>query len=305
MGFSELWRICDDIGLERYEDDLYIYGNLCGYPVYLKDDPENREYLLTIFLTVPLSVNAELVEGMNILLEKLPKNAVKERKNEYKYQQIRLHAGLLYQENLPLLSEFIKKLCFFAEKLSLSPSPPDKAIAIPPKEKTSSKSSEKSEKPINGFDKYSLLGLFTALIGGFASMILASIISNSRPTNIGGMLSSWAPGAVIALIVLGNYAVFAKKIDVFGTICCSVITAMYCFFAGYITILRVLTEKMKILDPLITIKDTMKNRSYYQLLMPMATSDFSIVLIKNFFIAIAVSAIFYMIYFKKRRELMY
>lgn len=308
MSFSELWKICDETGLNRNEEELCLYGSLNEYPIYLKDDPAAHEYLLTVFCRTDSSAEADLTEGINKLLDSLPKNAVIGRKNELKYQQIKFNAALLYQENSSLLADFVKNLCLLADRLELLPEQPDTDIALPPLQECEEKPS-KSKKPKNAvskkFDKYSVRGLIGALIGGIAITVLSSMIADSSPSNIGGMLAGWAAGAFIALIVLADYTLFAKKLDVFGTISCSAITAVSCFFSGYLTVLRSLTNQMRALDPSVTINDTMRNWSYYQILFPSATADFPVVLLKNFFTAIVASVLFYTLYFKRHQAIMY
>lgn len=311
MSFSELWKICGETGLNRNEEELCLYGSLNEYPVYLKDDPAAHEYLLTVFCRTNPSVEADLTEGINRLLDSLPKNAVIGRKNELKYQQIKFNAALLYQENISLLAYFVKELCLLADSLDLLPEQPDTDIALPslpPLQEYGEKPS-KSKKSKNAvskkFDKYSIRGLIGALIGGIAITVLSSMIADSSPSNIGGMLAGWAAGAFIALIVLADYTLFAKKLDIFGTISCSAITAVSCFLSGYLTVLRSLTNHMRALDPSVTINDTLRNWSYYQLLFPNATADFPVVLLKNFFAAIVASVLFYAFYFNRHQAIMY
>lgn len=305
MSFSELWEISDETGLSRSEEDLCLYGNLNDYPVYIKDDPDTHEYLLTIFCRVNSSAETQLKDGINRLLEALPKNAVIGRKNELKYQQIKFNAALLYQENAYLLSDFVKAVCKLADSLDLLPEQPDMSVALPkPEEKP-----PKVKKPKNAvskkFDKYSIRGFLGALIGGIAITVLSSMIADSSPSNIGGMLAGWAAGAFIALIVLADYTFFAKKLDIFGTITCSAITAVSCFFSGYLTVLRSLANHMRALDPSVTVADAMRNWSYYQLLLPSVTADFPIVLLKNYFVAIVASVLFYTLYFRRHQAIMY
>lgn len=305
MSFSELWEICDEIGLNRNEEELCLYGSLNDYPVYLKDDLAAHEYLLTVFFRTPSSVEADLTEGINRLLDKLPKNAVIGRKNELRYLQIKFNAALLYQENSVLLADFVKSLCLLADSLELLPEQPDTAVALPKREEKPQKSKKPKNAVSKKFDKYSIRGLIGALIGGIAITVLSSMIADSSPSNIGGMLAGWAAGAFIALIVLADYTFFAKKLDIFGTISCSAITAVSCFFSGYLAVLRSLTNHMRILDPTVTINDTMRNWSYYQLLFPSATTEFPLVLLKNFFAAVVASVLFYTIYFRRHQAIMY
>lgn len=308
MSFSELWKICGETGLSRNEEELCLYGILNDYPVYIKDIPDSREYLLTVFCRAASSAEADLAAGINKLLDKLPSNAVIGRKNELKYQQIKFNAALLYQENSSLLADFVKGVCLLADSLDLLPEQPDESIALPKLPDRSEKPS-KTKMPKNAvskkFDKYSVRGFIGALIGGAAITVLSSMISDSSPSNIGGMLAGWAAGAFIALIVLADYTLFAKKLDVFGTISCSAITAISCFFSGYLTVLRSLTNSMRALDPSVTINDTLRNWSYYQLLFPSATDDFPLVLLKNFFVAAVASVLFYTFYFSRHQAIMY
>lgn len=305
MSFSELWGIVDETGLERNDEGMCLHGVICGYPVYLHDDPNRREYLLTVFFKTPPTVEADLSDGINRLLERLPKNAVTGRKSELKFQRIKFNASLLYQENSALLAEFVKELCLLADSLGLPPEQPDASVALPlPKEKPKTVKMPKNAVS-KKFDKYSIRGLLGAVIGGLAITVLSSMIADSSPSNIGGMLAGWAAGAVIALIVLADYTVFSKKLDIFGTVCCTLITAVSCFFSGYLTILIALTRRMRILDPAVTVNDAMRNWSYYQLLLPKATADFPTVLLKNYIAAIAASVLFYMLYYRRHQAIMY
>lgn len=312
MSFSELWGIEEETGLNRSEEGLCLEGEICGYPVVLLDIPDKREYLLTVFFKALASREEELTSGISSLIEALPKNAVIGRRNELRYQQIRFSAPLLYQENIEQLADFTISVCKLADELDLPIENFDKksdmSIAFPV-QKPDSEKTKRTKKPKNAvskrFDKYSIRGFIGALIGGGAMTVLSSMITDTSPSNIGGMLAGWSAGAFIALITLADYTFLAKKLDIFGTLCCSAITAAGCFISGYLTILRALTNKMRILAPEVTVNHTMKNWSFYQILFPDATADFPIVLLKYFFTAVVASVIFYTFYFRRHQAIMY
>lgn len=305
MSFSELEAISGDAGLDWDKEKMCLRGSLNGYPVCIRDDPERREYLFTVFFRTRPDRENDLTEGINRLLEHFPSNCVKSRRKELNYQQINFNAALLYQENSVLIPDFIKNVCELADGLDLLPQKLDEKIAAPDPPAAEKKLKKPKNAVSKRFDKYSIRGLAGALIGGIAITVISSLIIDNSPSNIGGMLSSWSAGAFISLIILADYSFLAKKMDVFGTLICSFLTAVSCFFSAYFAVLKALTDEAGILDPSITINDTMWNWSYYQMLFPSVTGDFPILLVKNLFTAVVFSAVFYIFYFRRHQAIMY
>lgn len=307
MIFSELRALSDDTGLEWDENRLCLWGRISDYPVYITDLTDSREYLLTVFCKTKAEYDGRFSEEINKQLDKMPKNCVNGRKNELNYQQLRFNAVLLYQENGVLLSELAKKICETADKLDLMPTAPDELLAVPPKKEPIK--AAKKPKPKNavskGFDKYSVRGLIGAVIGGAAMAVISSTMADNDPENIGAMLSSWAAGALIAFVTLADYSFLAKKIDIFGTVVCSLTTALSCFFCSVFGILRIMTNTAKTLDPSVTVSDSVRNWTVYSQLFPNIPPYFQTLLLKNFFMAIAASAIFYTLYYRKHQAIMY
>lgn len=301
--FSELKPLSQDLGLEwsEREEGGCLKGVIKDYPLAVVDDFKNREYIVTIFCRYRENVEKPLREGITGLIEALPKNSVLGRKSEVNFQQIRLNATFLYQENSGLLLDFVRGLCDLADSLDLLPTEYNPVIAG---ENLPLKTEKKVKKREKFFDKYSLRGLIGALIGGFAMSAIAGAVVDSRPQNIGGMLASWAMGALISAITIGDYRLFAKKIDIFGILCCSVITACGCVFTALFGGVRMLKRYTSLLFPEITLGDTVRNFPYYQIIFPEASGEFPLLLIKLFLSAILGAAIFYTLYFRKNADLM-
>ncbi len=314
MSFSELKALAPQTGLEWYGDNVCLKGSIRDYPVYIADRGECREYLLTVFCRVRADAEDLFTAKINLLLEDMPKNCVVGRKNELNFQQIRFNADFLYQENLGLLGDFVLNMCKAADGFELLPTEADTVLALPktesvPPKKGKSGSVSVKEKPKNavskGFDKYSLRGLFGALIGGAAMAVVSSTMADKDPTDIGALLSSWAAGALIALVTLADYSFLAKKIDIFGTIACSLITLFSCFFCSIFGILRIMTDTVRTLDPSAGFMDSALNWQYYAQLFPDIPGYFLSLIVKNLFMALTASVIFYTFYYRRHQDIMY
>lgn len=317
MSFSELKALAPVLGLQWDEDGLFLNGTIKDYPVYIADLIESREYLLTLFCRVRDDVGDKFAAKINLLLENMPKNCVNGRKNELNFQQIRFNADFLYQENIGLLRDFALNICAAADSLELLPTPADTILAAAKtelmlqKKKTGSndgkpQKSGKSKNAVSkGFDKYSLRGLFGAIIGGAAMAVISSTMADNDPANIGALLSSWAAGALIALVTLADYSFLAKKIDIFGTIACSLITLFSCFFCSVFGIVRIMTNTAKTLDPSVSFMDSALNWQSYAQLFPNIPGYFVSLIIKNLFMALAASVIFYTFYYRRHQDIMY
>lgn len=307
MIFSELKALAEETGLEWNGEEAFLWGKILDYPVYIADLQDSREYLLTVFCRTRADLDSSFTEEINKLLDVMPKNCVNGRKNEPNFQQLRFNAAFLYQENSVLLSNLVKKICEIADRLDFIPTAPEKVKAVPPKKEP--KKAEKPRKTKNavskGFDKYSLRGLIGAVIGGAAMAVISSTMADNDPENIGAMLSSWAAGALIALVTLADYSFLAKKIDIFGTVVCSAVTAASCFLCSVFGILRIMTNTAKTLDPSVTFFDSAVNWTYYSQLFPNIPTYFLSLIVKNFFMALAASVVFYIFYYRKHQSIMY
>ncbi|MBD5139787.1 MAG: hypothetical protein HDT24_10800 [Ruminococcus sp.] len=308
MIFSELRGLTLDTGLEWDENGLCLYGKILDYPVFITDLCGSREYLLTVFCKTRAELDGKFTEEINKLLDNMPKNCVNGRRNELNFQQLKLNAVFFYQENSVLLCELAQKICEAADSLDFLPTAPDKALAVPPKQEAQ-KTAKAVRKPKNavskGFDKYSVRGLIGAVIGGAAMAVISSTMADNNPENIGAMLSSWAAGALIALVTLADYSFLAKKIDIFGTIVCSLVTVLSCFFCSVFGILRIMTNTVKTLDPTVTFLDSAQNWTVYAQLFPNVPGYFTSIILKNLFMALAASVIFYTLYYRKHQNIMY
>ncbi|MCM1297947.1 MAG: hypothetical protein NC203_01635 [Firmicutes bacterium] len=302
MLFSELKLLSEDLGLS-WEESGCLSGIIRDYPVLVCDSPETRRYTVTVFCRYRKEADEPLRKGVTALVEKLPKNCVTGRKSEVNFQQISLNASLLYQENSFYLVDFVNGLCELADSLDLLPSKlqreaaakepaPKKAEPLPPKNEVKRR-----------FDRYSVRGLLGALIGAFAMAAISGAVIDNRPSNIGGLLSSWAAGALISAVTIADYRFLAKKIDIFGTIACSVITAFGCVFASVFGGVRMLKRYTSLLFPEITLGDTIRNYSYYQIIFPEASGEFPLLLVKCLVSAAAAAAVFYTLYFRNHQDM--
>ncbi len=313
MNFSELKALAPVMGLEWDENSFCLKGTIKDYPVYIADLSESREYLLTVFCRVRTDVEDRFTAGVSLLLDDMPKNCVNGRKNELNFQQIRFNANFLYQENSVLLRDFLLKMCDKADSLKLLPTKADTVLAVPKtepmlpkKEKFKAQKMKKSKNTVSkGFDKFSIRGLIGAVIGGAATAVISSTMADNDPANIGALLSSWAAGAFIALVTLADYSFLAKKMDIFGTIACSLITLLSCFFSSVFGILRIMTNTAKTLDPTVGFLDSALNWNSYAQLFPNIPGYFVSLIIKNLFTALAASVIYYTFYYRRHQDIMY
>lgn len=313
MEFSELEFLKEETGLEWDGERLCLHGTLKDYPVFISDDPQKREYLLTVFFKVRPDTEDALKKGITKLLENMPKNCVLIRNDQTRYTSLRFNASTLYQENSFYLTQFLRDICLLGDSLELVPTEPDEKEReeAAPYIKVNAPMKKKKEKRskntiIKGFDKYSIRGLFAALIGGGAMTVVGGMISAIDQSNVGGMLAGWAVGALIAAVVLADYLFLAKKIDIFGSIVCCVITGVCCFIAAHLGALRRLFYDVRnMLDGSVTLNQTLSNWSYYQVLFPDAAERFPIMLLQNYFSAILASIVFFTFYFNKHQNLMF
>lgn len=311
MGFSELEFLKDEIGLHWDGERLCLWGVLKDYPVFVFDRSDKREYNLVLFCKVRADVEEPFKKGITELLAAMPKNCVVGRTDETRYTSVRLNAALLYQENSVYLARFVDGLCGLAESLDLVPVTPDekereifsRQADETPTEKKPVKNSKNAV--LKGFDKNSLKGFFGAVVGGAAMTVIAAIVTAINPANVGAMIAGWAAGALIAAVVLADYLFFARKIDIFGSVACSVITAVCCFTAADLGTLRGLYLAMRTIDFSATLTSTMANWSYYAVLFPEVTDRFSLLLIQNFLSAVGGSVLFFTIYFRKNQGVMF
>lgn len=301
MGFSELEKLSGEMGLDWDSERLLLHGRIKDYSVYIADNPDTMEYMLTVFCRVRSGFDSAVTEGINILLEGMPKNCVTGRKNELKYQQIKFSAVKLYQENLPMLIKFTESLCTLLDGFDLLPEEPQEETALFPKEEE--KAAPISKKAVSKkFDKYSVRGLLGALVGAAAMTVIASILVCVPTENIGAMLCTWAAGGLIALMVLFDYSLLAKKMDIFGTLACTFITVLSCFFAALLGLRNIIP---KLYNSTVTVKELLLDWRLYIKLFPDLQSNFIIFTAKLFISALAFSIIFYIFYYRRHQSIMY
>ncbi|MDE7280350.1 MAG: hypothetical protein K2N36_01235 [Ruminiclostridium sp.] len=315
MGFSELEFLKDETGLDWDGEKLCLSGVLKDYPLFVFDRADKREYAVVLFCKVRPDVEDRFKKGITELLSAMPKNCVAGRTDEVRYTSVRFNAALLYQENSIYLARFAEGLCGLAESLDLVPVTPDqKEREIFARQETANSPQKNDQKKpvkssknavLKGFDKNSLKGLFGAVVGGAAMTVIAAIVTANDPSNVGAMIAGWAAGALIAAVVLADYRFFAKKIDIFGSVVCSLITAVCCFTAADLGTLRALYLAMRTIDFSATLNSTMANWSYYAVLFPEVTDRFPLMLIQNFLSAIAASVLFFTLYFRKFQGVMF
>ena len=311
MSFSELKHIAADTGLNWDEDRLALIGVLYNYPIVVADIPIKREYLLTVFCKVGSDNNKAVTSNITALLDRLPPNCVAGRANEMRYQQLRFNAKLLYQENLPYLAELVNALAELLNGFKLAPGQLDEKIAFPA-EKSAAKpavSPKKQPRPKDSvskrFDRYSVRGFIGAALGASAMTALSGLIDMSEGGNAGSMAASWLFGGLIAIVTLMDYRFLARKVDVFGTLSCSVLTAAACFTGAAWNTVSSVVEKAKLIDAHAGVHSVLANWSLYQLLFPGGTADFPVTLVKFLFSAVVASALFYTVYFTRHSAIMY
>lgn len=309
MGFSELEFLKGDMELDWDGEDLCLFGKVKSYPIFVFDDSDKREYIVVLFCKVRIDAQDSFKKGITDLLDLMPKNCVIGRSDEVRYTSVRFNAALLYQENSVYLTRFVRELCKLAYSLDLAPISPEQKerVLFSPKKNVNAPPEKKPEKNavLKGFDKHSIRGLFGAVIGGVAMTVISAIVTSIDPSNIGATIASWVAGALIACVVLADYWFFAKKIDIFGSVTSSIITAVCCFAAADLGTLRALCLAMRKLDSTVTIKSTMENWSYYAVLFPEVTGRFSVMLMQNYFSAVIALLLFFTLYFRGHQGVMF
>lgn len=307
MSFSELKLISADTGLEWDESRLALRGVLYDYPIVIADIPARREYLLTVFCRVRSDVDRSVTSGITALLDKLPPNCVVGRANGLRCQQLRFNANLLYQENLSYLAELVSALAELLNGFDLAAEPLDEAVAFPTVKPAASAKKQKRPKDSvsKRFDKYSVRGFIGAVLGAAAMTALSSLIDMSEGGNIGSMAASWLFGGLIAFVTLMDYRFLARKVDVFGTLACSALTAAACFAGAAWNTENSLVGLAKLIDPNATLNSVLANRDLYLLLFPGAEADFPLTLVKFLFSAAVASALFYTVYYSRHSAIMY
>ena len=308
MSFSELKLISDDTGLDWDETRLALHGAIYGYPMVIADIPAKREYLLTVFCKIKSDMDGEVTRSITALLDKLPANCVIGRKNELQFQQLRLNANLLYQENLSYLAELTTGLPKLLSGFELAPESLDEAIAFPPDIPEAAKPA-KAPRPKDSvskrFDKYSVRGFIGALIGAAAMTALSSLIDVSKSAGTASMMAGWIFGGLIAIVVLMDYRFLARKMDIFGTLSCSLLTALACVLGASWNTLNIVVDRVKLIDPHASISSVISNWDLYQLLFPNSAEEFPLTLIKFLFTATVASALFYTVYYRRHSAIMY
>ena len=313
MSFSELKLISAETGLDWDENRLALIGVLYDYPVVIADIPEKHEYLLTVFCNVRSDVDKAVASGITELLDKLPANCVMGRTNQLRYQQLRLNANLLYQENLSYLTELVKGLGELLDGFELGAEPPapeqlDEKIAFPaaPDKKSAPKRQVPPKDSVSKrFDKYSVRGFIGALLGAAAMTALSSLVDMSEGGGIGASAASWLFGGLIAFVTLMDYRFLARKMDVFGTLSCTALTAAACFAgAGWNTV-NTVVERGKLIDAHANMSSVLANWDLYLLLFPDCTADFPLTLVKFLLSAVLASAAFYIVYYGRHSAIMY
>lgn len=308
MSFSELKLIASDTGLDWDESRLALHGVLYDYPIVIADIPAEREYLLTVFCKVRSDIDGEVTGGITVLLDKLPANCVKGRENALHCQQLRLNANLLYQENLSYLAELITELPKLLNDFDLVPSALDEKLAFPQKIPEAAKPA-KAPRPKDSvskrFDRYSVRGFIGALVGAAAMTALSSLIDVKQSAGIASQMASWGFGGLIAAVTLMDYRFLARKMDIFGTLSCSLLTALACIIGAAWNTLSAAADRVKLIDAHASINSVISNWTLYRLLFPNIAEEFPLTLIKFFLTATVASALFYTVYYSRHSAIMY
>lgn len=308
MSFSELKLISAATGLDWDESRLALHGVIYDYPIVIADIPAKREYLLTVFCRIKSNLDGEVTSGITALLDKLPPNCVIGRKNELACQQLRLNAALLYQENISYLTELITGLPKLLSAFKLTPEALDEKIAFPPAAPEAAKP-PKAPRPKDSvskrFDKYSVRGFIGALAGAAAMTALSSLIDVGKTSGTAGQMAGWIFGGLIAVVILMDYRFLARKMDIFGTLSCSLLTAAACVLGAAWNTLNIVVDRVKLIDAHASIRSVIANWKLYSLLFPNIAEEFPLTLIKFLFTALAASALFYTVYYSRHSAIMY
>ena len=305
MSFSELKLISADTGLDWDERRLALIGILYDYPVVIADIPEKHEYLLTVFCNVRSDVDKAVASGITELLDRLPANCVMGRTNQLRYQQFRLNANLLYQENLSYLTELVGALTKLLKSFELVPEQIDEKIAFPDKKPAPKRQVPPKDSVSKRFDKYSVRGFIGAVLGAVAMTALSSLVDMREGGGIGASAASWLFGGLIAFVTLMDYRFLARKMDVFGTLSCTALTAAACFAGAGWSTANTVMERAKLIDAHASLNSVLANWDLYLLLFPDSTADFPLTLVKFLFSAALASAAFYIVYFGRHSAIMY
>ncbi len=228
--FSELKNITEETGLSFSDERTALCGEMRGFGVIVYD--ESDKYRAEIFCERPFDREKEIFPIISGLAGSLPKNTIVSQSCETGQVRVVLEKYNLVQEKIVCLVEFLDKLTSELQALGL--------VGNNYKFPIVRRSDDKPDKGLVriklGFDGRSMLGLFGALIGGMAMMIITIFLVNVKAeVNAFGLAfeaSAYIFSALITAVVFADYRFIARKLDACGVISCPVISLAAVILSG-------------------------------------------------------------------------
>ena len=238
MSYSELMLLSGDILLEYSAEKTALVGEKRGFPIFIADDFNAHEYVITIFVKIPVALDDAVRKRIVALSERLPKNALLGQESELNYLRIRLMSTKLFQENGFFLVEFVDGLCEYLSSAELQPAEINMSICEAHKHETRKKSKRESRLKTTRFDKYSLRGIIGAFFGAVVFAFIQGVSLNSGSNNLAVLVAGAVLGAAAMLVIMLNYKLLAKKLDVAGIVSTTVLAAVFIVFSMYLVLIN-------------------------------------------------------------------
>ncbi len=229
--FSELSFITEETGLSFSGERTALYGVKCGFGIIVYDD--GGRYRTEVFCERPFERESEIFPIISALGESLPKNTIISQSCEVGQIIVWLEKYNLLQENVEYLIEFLDKLANELSALGLS----GREYRFPTVKKASEEPDKKLVKIKLGFDRRSIFGLLGSVLGAAAMTVIAVFLVNVKAeVNAFGLafeVSAYIFSAVTTLVIFADYRFVSRKLDAFGIIICTVLSAASVVLSGF------------------------------------------------------------------------
>lgn len=301
MSFSELKMLSEDTALDYVEEKTALRGTKHGIPVNVSD--ENDKYIVTFFVKIPLSLDPEVTEKINSLALTMPSNAILSQKSELNYLRVELFSRVLFQEDAVYVVEFLEEMTSYLSSLELETTEVIERVIAPEKpQKTVRKLNRKLS--ADRFDKRTVIGIIGALVGTIALIFLQGYAVRADGEDSLLAVKAVVFGLVASLVILFDYRLFAKKLDVGGIVFTTLFMLAFTVFgsalSNAVTVNSIITRSR--MSP--GIFEIMLNTPYYA--AEFATMGYMVEIIICNILGLATGAGgFYIWYFRRNSVQMY
>ncbi len=234
--FSELGALDGENGLAFSDEHTALYGSINGFGLTVTDIGDN--YVADIFCDMDQARERELcgsiAASISALGEGLPKNTMLSQSCEWGFVRITLDKYCLLQENIVYIPEFLDKLAVKLGELGITGCEyrffaPDKPVEAPAP-------APGVRRVKLGFDIHSVIGLFGAVIGALAMVVIAILTVDAdfeiNTLELRFEISTYILSGVTAIVIFADYRFIARKLDACGVIACSLLTPTAVVLSG-------------------------------------------------------------------------